>query len=566
MPSLLETAVTVGAIGPEQVVAVSAAAASAWDAPAQVVLQACGGEEAAVEVAAKHLGLELAGDLDGVEVPQAFFEKVAPGYARRMGVAATAVSESRVELVAASGVDLAAVLAEMSCVFGREIRCRIATRQAVEGAIDRSVRERPEYLADAAGELGDAAAGGDEAPPLEHVTDFGELMRRTPVVKMVSLLIAQAVRTGSSDIHFQPLGDRLRIRFRVDGMLHDVIDLPRSAQDAVLSRVKVLGKMDIAERRAPQDGRASFKYADRDIDVRISVVPTTEGERVVLRLFDKQTKLLALDQLGLGARNLAGFDQLIRNSSGMILVTGPTGSGKNTTLYAALTRINSPDMNIITIEDPVEYKLSGISQIQVLAKKNVTFGSMLRSVLRQDPDILMIGEIRDAETAAIAVQSALTGHLVFSTLHTNDSAGAIARLLDLDVEPFLISSGLLGVLAQRLVRRVCKKCALPSTLSEGEQGLLGVSSDHDMSKVLGRGAGCENCLGAGYLGRIGIFELLTVTDAVRDLINRRASSSQIREAALRDALVTLRLDGTGKVLAGVTTAEEVLRVTQGDMS
>jgi len=555
-----------GAVSPEKESEIAAAAESAWNAPAQVVLAACGGEEEAAEVVAKHMGLELAGDLDGVEAPDVFFDKVAPGYARHMGVVAMGISESVVELAAAPGEDLAVVLAEMSCLFGREIRCRIATRRAVESVIDRGVRERPEYLADAAGELGQDTAGVEDAPPLEHVTDFGELMRRTPVVKMVSLLIAQAVRTGSSDIHFQPLGDRLGIRFRVDGMLHDVIDLPRSAQDAVLSRVKVLGKMDIAERRAPQDGRASFKYADRDIDVRISVVPTTHGERVVLRLFDKQTKLLALDQLGLGPANLEQFDRLIRNTSGMILVTGPTGSGKNTTLYAALRRINSPELNIITIEDPVEYKLPGISQIQVLAEKNVTFGSMLRSVLRQDPDILMIGEIRDAETAAIAVQSALTGHLVFSTLHTNDSAGAIARLLDLRVEPFLISSGLLGVLAQRLVRRVCKECAVPSAPSEGERGLLGIAPDDDVSAALGRGPGCESCLGSGYLGRMGIFELLPVNDALRDLINKRASSAQIREAALRDGLVTLRSDGTAKVLSGVTTAEEVLRVTQGDAS
>ena len=322
--------------------------------------------------------------------------------------------------------------------------------------------------------------------------------------------------------------------------------------------------MDIAERRAAQDGRASFRYADREIDVRISVIPTHEGERAVLRLLDKEERLLQLGQLGLTDANRTQFDRLIRFTHGMLLATGPTGSGKTTTLHAALMQINSPGCNIITIEDPVEYKIPGISQVQVQAKKNVTFGSMLRSVVRQDPDIIMIGEIRDAETAAIAVQSALTGHLVFSTLHTNDSCGAIARLLDLGVEPFLISSALLGVLAQRLTRRVCPNCAAPDPVEVGTLAILGITPEDAQRGKLSKGRGCDRCLGTGYRGRLGLFELLVIGDTLRPLISRRAASSEIREAALSRGLKLLRDDGAAKALAGETTVDEVLRVTQRD--
>ncbi len=519
-------------------------------------------EETTTAAAAEALGIPFAASLEGVIAPEEFFAKAPPEYARQAGVVACEMEAERMRAAAALGPDLAALMAELPTLFGRRVDWTLAPRAEIERAVDRSVRQRPEYLEHAAGELGSEEEFGEAPAQIERVTDFAELMRKTPVVKMVSLLVAQAVRTGSSDIHFQPAGDRLRVRYRTDGILHDVLDLPRSAQDAILSRVKVLGKMDIAERRAPQDGRATFRYADREIDVRMSVVPTDEGERAVLRLFDKEAKLLRLEEVGLDRRNLAEFDRLINFSHGMILATGPTGSGKTTTLYAALMRINSPEMNILTIEDPVEYKLPGISQIQVLAKKNVTFGSMLRSVVRQDPDIIMIGEIRDEETAGIAVQSALTGHLVLSTLHTNDSAGAIARLLDLEVEPFLISSALLAVLAQRLVRRVCPDCAAPDRVTAADLAMLGLPSDAGATGGLRKGQGCERCLRTGYRGRQGIFELLVMDEAVRPLVNRRASSVEIREEAVKRGLTLLRADGAAKALAGVTTVEEVLRVTQ----
>mgnify|MGYP006280939423 FL=1 len=535
--------------------------------PAVTVIMEEGGipEEDLLPALARHLGIPCEESLAGCVVPEGFFERVPPEYARREGVCATALTDERLELALAPGPDIGQIIGEMGGLFRVPVSCRLAPASEVEDCVDRSVRQRPEYLENAAGELTDEELA-ESVAQVERVTDFGELMRKAPVVKLVSLLIAQAVRTGSTDIHFQPMGDRLRVRFRTDGILHDILDLPRSARDGIMSRIKVLGKMDIAERRAPQDGRASFRYADREIDVRMSVVPTSDGERAVLRLLDKQEKLLTLEELGLDRENLATFKELIRYSHGMILVTGPTGSGKSTTLYASLMEINSPEMNIITIEDPVEYKLDGVSQIQVQARKNVTFGSMLRSIVRQDPDIIMIGEIRDGETASMAVQSSLTGHLMFSTLHTNDAAGAIARLLDLGVEPFLISSALLAVLAQRLVRRICPDCARPAEVSQGQLDLLGLTPEQAADATFRKGEGCDACLGTGYRGRIGIFELLPIDDQCQRLINRRASSSEIRQKVVADRVKVLREDGAQKAMAGVTTVEEVLRVTQRDSS
>jgi general secretion pathway protein E len=551
-----------GLISETQATLLESACETEWRPPAEVIRRQSGIEEDRLSAwAAEHIGVPYLASLSGLTAPEEFFQKVPPEYARQVGAVAYRITEEEMEVVAALGPDMHAVIAEFSALFGRPVSFMLAPRREIEAAVDRSVREQPEYLEYAAGELPEDEFA-ESAARIERVTDFAELMRKTPVVKLVSLLVAQAVRSGASDIHFQPTGDHLRVRFRTDGILHDVLDLPRSSQDAILSRVKVLGKMDIAERRSPQDGRASFRYADREIDVRMSVIPTDEGERAVLRLLDKEQKLLQLEEVGLSDRNLTEFERLIRMSHGMILVTGPTGSGKTTTLYAALMKINSSEDNIITIEDPVEYKLPGISQIQVLPRKNVTFGSMLRSVVRQDPDIIMIGEIRDEETASMAVQSSLTGHLVFSTLHTNDSAGAIARLLDLGVEPFLISSSLLAVLAQRLVRRVCAACGRPDSVSAADLAMLNLGAEEGRRANLRRGAGCDQCMGTGYRGRLGVFELLLVDDAIRPLINRRASSSEIREAGMRGGLTLLRADGAAKALAGLTTVEEVLRATQ----
>ena len=536
---------------------------SDWRPPIRVILD--GGVEEAdlLPVAGEWLGLPVEDSLEQVVAPDAFFRVFPPEYARQAGVVATRMDEETLDAALALSEDLAALRAELRLRFARRVRCVLAPRREIEKVVDRQVRQRRSYLDHAAGELdGDEVREADVR--VEGVTDFGELMRKTPVVKLVALLVAQAVRTGASDIHFQPTEDRLIVRFRTDGILHDILELPRSSQDAILSRVKVLGRMDIAERRAPQDGRASFRYADRDVDVRMSVVPTSEGERAVLRLLDKDARPLALDDLGLDAGKLARFEALVRSPNGMILATGPTGSGKNTTLHAGLMRINSRETNIITIEDPVEYKLPGASQIQVNTKKGVTFGSMLRSVVRQDPDVIMIGEIRDAETAASAIQSAMTGHLVLSTLHTNDSAGAIARLRDLQVEPFYIVGSLLGILAQRLARRVCANCAEPGDVPAALAKAVGLTPEDVERGAFRHGAGCEQCLGTGYRGRIGLFELMVLDDPLRELVSRGASTTELRNEAVRRGMTLLRDDGLAKAMAGVTTVEEVLRVTQAD--
>jgi len=396
---------------------------------------------------------------------------------------------------------------------------------------------------------------------LDGREDLLNVSDRAPVIKLVSLILFEAVQQEASDIHIQPYEDRLVVRMRIDGVLFDVFDLPAAVQEEVISRVKVMGKMNIAEKRLPQDGRATVQVGDRVIDLRVSTVPASHGERVVIRLLDKSVRLYTLDELGMDERTLRRFAKLIGVEHGLILVTGPTGSGKSTTLYASLGQINSTQRNIITLEDPIEYQLDGISQIQISDKKGMTFASGLRSVLRQDPDIVMIGEIRDRETAVMAIQAALTGHLVFSTLHTNDAASAVTRLLDLGIEPYLVSSSLVGVLAQRLVRRVCRHCAQPYSPKRSELDALRYAPSEQEISRFRKGAGCEKCRGTGYHGRAGCFELLTVDDEIRVLIHGRETASAINNTAIRVGMHTLADDGLVKVADGQTTLDEVMRVS-----
>jgi general secretion pathway protein E len=391
--------------------------------------------------------------------------------------------------------------------------------------------------------------------------DLLDVSGRAPVIRLVNLMLFEAVKGGASDVHIQPYEDRLVVRLRIDGVLFDAFDVPKPLQEEVISRIKVVGKMNIAEKRLPQDGRATVQLGDRRIDLRIASLPGSYGERVVLRLLDKSARLYTLPEVGMDDRALIDFRDVIRMEHGLILVTGPTGSGKSTTLYAALQEINSRDRNVVTLEDPIEYQIDGISQTQINTKKGLTFAAGLRSVLRQDPDIIMVGEIRDEETAVMAIQSALTGHLVFSTLHTNDAASAVTRLLDLGIEPYLISSSLLAVLAQRLVRKVCSECReeIPVTLQEIQ--FLGQSDTKTSVTTLARGRGCANCRETGYRGRIGLFELLTIDDEVRSKIQERANASDIRDVALTRGMKLLRDDGITKILRRSTTVDEVSRVT-----
>jgi general secretion pathway protein E len=398
----------------------------------------------------------------------------------------------------------------------------------------------------------------------EDVDRLRDLASEAPVIRLVNVLINRAVEQRASDIHIEPFEQELKVRYRIDGVLHDVETPQRRLQAAIVSRVKIMAKLNIAERRLPQDGRIKIRIMGRENDLRVSTLPTLYGESVVMRILDRSSIVLDLEHLGFLSDTLTAFNQLIVRPHGMILVTGPTGSGKTTTLYGALHKINSPDKKIITIEDPVEYQLSGVNQIHVKPQIGLTFANGLRSIVRQDPDVIMVGEIRDAETAEIAIQAALTGHLVFSTLHTNDAAGAVARLLEMGVEDYLIASSLLGVLAQRLVRRLCERCRLAVHGGvEGLPELLGGSANGG-EVVTYEAQGCENCSGTGYRGRSGIYELLMVRDEVRELILKHASADAIKTEATRCGMRTLREDGWLKVRAGATSVAEVLRVTQED--
>jgi type II secretion system protein E len=400
---------------------------------------------------------------------------------------------------------------------------------------------------------------------LEDTTDLADLQKmagETAVVQMVNLIFAQAVRDGASDIHIEPYERSTKIRYRVDGMLREVMSPPKRMHAAVVSRLKILGELNIAERRLPQDGRIRIVIAGRNIDVRVSIVPTVFGERTVMRILDKGTAMLGLEDLGMRPDTLERFRRLIKMPHGVILATGPTGSGKSTSLYAALQEIWSPTTNILTIEDPVEYQVAGIGQIQVRPQIGLTFANGLRSIVRQDPDVVMVGEIRDHETAEIAIQAALTGHLVFSTLHTNDAPGSVTRLLDMGVEPYLVASSLIGAVAQRLVRRVCPFCAEAYMPDAETLEAIGIDrSDWSGETPFRRGGGCDKCLRTGYKGRVGLYELLIVDDEIRRMTVDRRSSTDIKDRAVADqGMRTLLGDGNLSVLAGKTTPEEVMRV------
>lgn len=390
-----------------------------------------------------------------------------------------------------------------------------------------------------------------------------EIEKEAPVIRLVSYIIAEAFRRRASDIHLEPLGRKFRIRYRIDGILHEVESPPKQLQNSIISRIKIMANMSIDEKRLPQDGRIKLKVLGKDIDLRVSTVPGNHGESVVMRILDRSSLLLGLPQLGLLNEDEKILRQLIELPNGILLVTGPTGSGKTTTLYACLSNINKPDRKIITVEDPVEYLISGINQVQVNEDINLTFANVLRSILRQAPDVIMIGEIRDLETANIAIHASLTGHLVFSTLHTNDAPSAITRLIDIGVKPFLVASSVQGILAQRLVRTICPKCKIEYSPTFEELKALEVISPP--GQKFWRGTGCSYCNGTGYYGRTGIFELLVIDDELRKLIYQKVPSTEIRKRARQLGMKTLKEDGLLKVYSGITTMEEVMRVSRSDL-
>jgi general secretion pathway protein E len=397
---------------------------------------------------------------------------------------------------------------------------------------------------------------------LPETADLLDTDDEAPIIRLMNSVLFEASKQRASDIHFEPFENEMTVRYRIDGMLYNILTVPKNFQSSLTSRIKIMAGMNIAEKRLPQDGRISIRIGGREVDIRVSDVPTAHGERLVLRLLDKTTLVLTLEDIGFSPEGLAIFSRLVTRTHGIILVTGPTGSGKSTTLYASLQKINSPEKNIITIEDPIEYQIKGVGQIQVNPKIDLTFANGLRSILRQDPDVIMVGEIRDVETAAIAIHASLTGHLVFSTLHTNDSAGAVTRLLDMGIEPFLVSSSVLAIVAQRLIRVLCQACKTPYDPTEDEAGKLGIKKT---GSPFYRGKGCPACMNTGFHGRMGIYEILLVDDEVRGLVLAKVDANQIKAKAMSKGMLTLREEGVRKILEGMTTTEEVLRVTHDEI-
>lgn len=450
---------------------------------------------------------------------------------------------------------------ELRMLFGREVDVAIAPPEAVVSAInavyDRALRQTQTAVAELE-EESDASVADLE----EEVVDLLDIEGddEAPIIRLVNSLLSQAAKERASDVHVEPFETELVVRFRIDGVLHNIITPPKRFQNSIISRIKIMADLNIAEKRLPQDGRIRLKVAGRDIDIRVSTVPTTYGERIVMRLLDRSSIMRDLESIGFSERNHQLMNKLIQTPHGIILVTGPTGSGKTSTLYACLAKINKPDLNILTIEDPVEYQLKGVGQVQVNSKINLTFASGLRSFLRQDPDVIMVGEIRDRETAEIATQASLTGHLVLSTIHTNDAPGAITRLTDMQMEPFLIASSLLAAVAQRLVRTLCSHCKQEYTPTQEELDGLGLT--RRQAPTLWHGKGCAKCQNTGYSGRLGIFELMVVDDEIRHLILQRADSVTIKHKACERGMKTLRQDGVDKVVQGLTSIEELTRVTQ----
>lgn len=490
----------------------------------------------------EQLGVPLAA-IEGPPPVTPETEGLSPRFMRQCKFLPTALQDSTLTLAMADPLDFETISAVRGFT-GLKVRPALAAEREILDAIDRYFGEagRPAELEADAGETGE---------DLEHLRDMAS---EAPVIRLVNALIAQAVEKRASDIHLEPFEKEFRVRFRIDGVLYNQEPPPRELKAAIISRVKLMARLNIAERRLPQDGRIKIKTLGREVDLRVSTLPTLYGESVVMRLLDRSAaEFFDLRRLGFDEHMLARMEHYTSLPHGILLVTGPTGSGKSTTLYSALKRINRPGVKIITIEDPVEYQMDGINQIHVNPQIGLTFAAGLRHIVRQDPDVIMVGEIRDRETADIAIRAALTGHFVYSTLHTNDAPSAITRLTDMGVENYLISSSLVAVLAQRLVRVICPRCKVRDGTTLTPQG---------EPIVAWRGPGCEHCFGTGYSGRVGIFELMEMNDEIRKLIMRNADASEIAAAARRHGMRTLREDGWEKVRAGLTTAEEVLRVTQ----
>jgi type II secretion system protein E len=502
-------------------------------------------------------------DLEDISIPQDVLSLVPAELVSKYNILPLSRQNGRLTLAMVDPFMTQAV-EDLRMVTGCSIRRCYGNPSDMERAILRY------YGSNVARMLENLAPGEKQAAAEEELLENGELTaaklhelaREPSLVNLVNLVLLEAIEARASDVHIEPFEKEVKIKYRIDGMLIEKSRSPKKLQAAIISRVKIMSNMNIAERFIPQDGHIEFAGKNGRVDIRVSTVPSIFGESITMRLLDRSAALISLEQLGMDTTALVGFNQCLTKAHGLVLVTGPTGSGKTTTLYAGLNKIYKPSVKIITIEDPVEYQLDGIIQMPVNPRRGLTFSRGLRHIVRQDPDIVMVGEIRDKETAEIAIRSALTGHLVFSTLHTNDAAGAVTRLIDMGVEPFLLSSSLEGVLAQRLVRKICPACREPYKPNESLLDSLNNSVTISPDAELYHGRGCDECNNTGMMGRIGIFELLRITDPLRKLISSRPTTEQIVKAAPEDH-VCMRHDGIDKILKGITTAEEVLRVTQG---
>ncbi len=501
-------------------------------------------------------------DLGQIAIPQEIINFIPSQTARRYKVIPVAVTDSGLIMATSNPLDFDTFDA-IGHLLKRDIDFVCTTPGQISNAIlkyygtaDEAVTNLEQALGAESIQFGDGTTVTEGGQP-----ETGD----APIIKMVSMLLLEAHKMRASDIHLEPLEKRFRVRFRIDGVLHEMTNPPKKLQSAITSRIKIMtASMSIAEKRLPQDGRIQVKIGKKSVDLRVSTIPTNHGESIVMRILDKSSLMLGLPELGFLSDDQETFERLLALPDGILLVTGPTGSGKTTTLYGCLNYINKPDRKIITVEDPVEYQMNGINQVQVNADIGMSFPAALRSMLRQAPNIIMIGEIRDVETANIAINASLTGHLVFSTLHTNDAPSAIARLVDIGVQPFLVSSSVRGIMAQRLVRKLCQSCKEPGELSEAEMRALHIDPNQLSEATIMRPVGCDKCRFLGYRGRMGIFEIFIIDDEVRFMINDRSSTLQLRKRARELGMRTLREDGVRKVLSGLTTAEEVIATTMGD--
>lgn len=509
------------------------------------------------------MGIPYTGEIQPEEIPIDLINQVPINYAKRNEILPLRREDGHVVVAMADPVNHWA-LDDLHLIFDQPIRPLIASSQNILDAINicynRQAGSEQAVMSDLNEDNLDMMA-----QELEEVQDLLESADEAPIIRLVNQLLFRAVKQKASDIHIEPFEKELIVRYRIDGILYDIMHPPKKTQNSIISRIKIMANLNIAEKRLPQDGRIRLKVAGKDVDIRVSSLPTSFGESVVMRLLDRSQVLLTLDTVGFDGDNIRVFRELIHKNHGILLITGPTGSGKTTTLYAAITEINSSDVKIITVEDPVEYQLPGINQTQVNPKIDLTFANGLRAILRQDPDVIMIGEIRDRETAEIAVQASLTGHLVFSTLHTNDSASSVTRLVDMGVEPFLVASSVIGIIAQRLIRSVCHHCALAYEPSDYELDQLGLSRREVEGRKIFKAMGCSLCLDTGYLGRAAVHEIMLIDDEIRGMITRSADAMTIKKAAMNKGMVTIREAGIRRVLEGKTTIDEVLALTQEDI-